>query len=80
MKDIIIQPEVKMELRQCICGKYPHFVQPNFYYSDMWLECECGRYTKNTGGFLYAHEISENEAREAAIKLWNKEDIMEKYT
>ena len=45
----------------------------------MWLECECGRYTKNTGGFLYAHESPENEARAAAIELWNKEDIMEKH-
>lgn len=79
MKDIVIQPEVKTKLRRCVCGKYPHFVQPNPYYSDMWLECECGRYTKNTGGFLYAREILENEARIAAIELWNREDIMEKY-
>ena len=78
MKEIVVQSEIKMELRQCVCGKYPHFVRPNPYYSDMWLECECGRYTENTGGFQYGHEIPVLEARVEAIKLWNQEDIMEK--
>ena len=45
----------------------------------MWLQCECGRYTRNTGGFHYATEISDTEAKIAAIKLWNKEEIMEIY-
>lgn len=66
-----------MNIRQCVCGKYPRFIQPDYYYSDMWLQCECGRYTRNTGGFHYAEEISEQNARIAAITLWNKEEIME---
>ena len=68
-----------MEIRQCVCGKYPKFIQPNFNYSTMWLQCECGRYTKSTGGFHYGSEISETEAKIDAIKLWNKEEIMEIY-
>lgn len=68
-----------MEIRQCVCGKYPRFIQPDLNYSDMWLQCECGRYTRNTGGFHYATEISDIEAKIAAIKLWNKEEIMEIY-
>ena len=75
----VIRQEQSMEIRQCVCGDYPKFYIPNPYYTDLWLQCSCGRYTKNTGGFHYAREISLEEAQAAAIKLWNKEEIMEKY-
>lgn len=75
----VIRSEIAMDIKPCVCGKYPKFIQPNSYYSDLWLECSCGRYTKNTGGFHYAEEISEADAKIAAIKLWNNGNVMEIY-
>lgn len=75
----IIREELSMDIRQCVCGDYPKFYIPNPYYTDLYLQCSCGRYTENTGGFHYSTEIPIEEAKIDAIKLWNKNDIMEKY-
>lgn len=47
----------------------------------MWLECpNCHRRTRNTGGFKYAEEISEMEAKKEAIALWNKGELYVKHS
>ena len=75
MKYIITQPEQGVWLKQCQCGKYPKIVQPNYDYTDLWIQCECGRRTKNTGGFHYAREIPRSEALEVAAIAWKLDDV-----
>ena len=75
MKYIITFPERGIWLKQCQCGKYPKIIQPNYDYTDLWIQCECGRRTKNTGGFHYAREIPKSEALEVATAAWTLDDI-----
>ena len=75
MKKVIIQNQRTMEIKPCICGSYPEFIQPDYYYTDTWLKCRCGRRTKNTGGFEYASEIPERIARESAVIEWNENKV-----
>lgn len=72
MKEIEIRKPRYMGFEACErCGCYPEIVQPSVFYSDMWVECRCGKRTSNCGGYCYGHEISEERAMKAAINEWN---------
>ena len=76
MRSYVVQTEKRMEVKPCICGHYPEFITPDLYYSDTWLKCpNCKRRTHNTGGFHYAHEIPNDEARTGAIWAWNNDKV-----
>ena len=70
---VVIQNYETLELTPCDkCGCYPEFIQPDYYYTDVWLECPiCGKQTYNTGGFHYATEIPLKEAKRRAVMDWN---------
>jgi Fe-S-cluster containining protein len=68
-----------MDVKPCSCGTYPKFVQPDYYYTDIWLKCpKCGKETKNTGGYNYGYEIPLEQAKRDAIIEWNKENNHER--
>ena len=68
----IREPEI-MDVKPCSCGAYPEFVQPEYCYTDIWLECPiCGKQTKNTGGYHYAEEIPLERAKRDAVIEWNR--------
>ena len=72
MKEIEIRKPKCMGLEACEkCGRYPEFVQPSVFYTDLWLECKCGKRTTNCGGYQYGYEISEEDAKISAINEWN---------
>ena len=72
MMEYIVRSEKRMNVLPCKCGEYPEFVQPDYYYTDVWLECpKCGKQTKNTGGYNYGYEIPLEKAKLAAINDWN---------
>ena len=77
MNYIVTQPEQGAWVKMCKCGKFPNIIQPNYDYTDLWLQCECGRRTINTGGFHYAREIPRYEALEKAVALWTLDDVIE---
>ena len=63
-------------INKCSCGCDPDFVQPEYNYTDVWLECpNCHKRTRNTGGYHYGMEISLKEAKIKAIKEWNEGKI-----
>lgn len=68
-----VADQQNVEMKPCVCGGYPDFIEPNIHYTDCWLQCSyCGRRTKNTGGFHYAEEIPILRARLKAVELWNE--------
>ena len=68
MKQLQIKEAQFISVKECVCGFYPIFVQPNLLYTDLWLQCpNCYGRTHNTGSFLYASEISEETARYDAV-------------
>lgn len=75
--EYIVRSEERISVLPCECGAYPIFEHPNNGWTDTWLKCpNCGKQTYNTGGFHYAREIPLEEAKKAAISLWNKRNLM----
>lgn len=73
---LIIQEEKSLEIIPCECGEYPKFKHID-YYTDTLLECpNCGKHTRNTGGYHYASEIPLKQAKEDAIKAWNNREYI----
>jgi hypothetical protein len=68
----------RMKVIPCECGAYPEFITPDYYYTDKWLQCpNCKKRTRNTGGYHYGYEISNDDAMAGAIKAWNNKEFVD---
>ena len=68
----------RMKVIPCECGAYPEFITPDYYYTDKWLQCpNCKKRTRNTGGYHYGYEISNDDAMAEAIKAWNNKEFVD---